>query len=74
MKKVTSFATLAIRSKGFQRDPAGLYEISDPIDSTVTLDSSKEYLLTEVVMFLMLLSLGPRCYWPQAVQQCHPRA
>ena len=56
MKKITSIATLAatIGCSAYAgvssvANSAGLYEISDPIASTVTLDSSKEYLLTEVV-------------------------
>jgi hypothetical protein len=56
MKKITTIATLAATIgcsayAGVSSTPnaAGLYEISDPIDSNVTLDSSKEYLLTNVV-------------------------
>jgi len=55
MKKLTSIATLAAIGcsayAGVSETPngSGLYEISDPIDSNVTLDATREYLLTEVV-------------------------
>lgn len=56
MKKITYITTLAA-TLGYSAyagvsalpNGAGLYEISDPIDSSVTLDSANEYLLTEVV-------------------------
>lgn len=56
MKKLTCIATLAATLgysayAGVSATPNGngLYEITDPINADVTLDSSKEYLLTEVV-------------------------
>jgi hypothetical protein len=56
MKKLTYIATLAsavgysaYASVSATPNGAGLYEISDPIDASVSLDSAKEYLLTEVV-------------------------
>jgi hypothetical protein len=56
MKKITYITTLAATLgysayAGISATPNvnGLYEISDPIESNVTLDSAKEYLLTEVV-------------------------
>lgn len=56
MKKLTYIATLASAIgysayAGVSATPngAGLYEISDPITGSATLEASKEYLLTEVV-------------------------
>ena len=56
MKKLTYITTLAATLgysayAGVSASPngSGLYEISDPINADVTLEASKEYLLTEVV-------------------------
>lgn len=57
MKKITALtaiASVAVSAASYGAVSAtpngnGLYEISDPITGNVTLDASKEYLLTEVV-------------------------